>query len=113
MVGTRPADRAIEDDSLIEVDGALRKAVGYCWPVRITPRVAQLIAPTVEDRARGESLESRLRDVLWLAGIALDDMTPHDRLALFDVILGRVTTKLAACFDTTDGLAIQIIVAEE
>jgi len=106
MIGTYAADLAVEDDLLIEVNEALRKAVGCRWPVHIAPRVAELIAPTVEESARGESLESRLRDVLWLAGIALDDMDPHDRLAPFDVMLGRVTTRLAACFDTTDGLAI-------
>ena len=113
MIGTCPADRVVEDGSFIEVEGALRKAVGYPWPVRITPRVAELIAPTGEESARGESLESRLRDILWLAGIALADMNPHDRLASFDVMLGRVTTKLAAWFDTTDGLTIRIIAVEE
>ena len=113
MTGTTPADRAVGEDALIEVNGGLRKVVGYPCVVRITPRLAELIAPTEQDSARGESLESRLRDILWLAGIALDDMAPHDRLAPFDMMLGRVTTKLAACFDTTEGLAIQIIVVEE
>ena len=108
MTGACPADRAVADDAFIEVEG---KAVGYCWPVRVAPRVAELLTPTPEESARGESFESRLGDVLWLAGIALDNMPPHERLARFDVMLGRLT-RLVACFDATDGLSIRIIEAE-
>ena len=109
---TSPSERAVKDAPLSEVDGELRQAVGYPWPVRITPRLAERLAPTAEEKARGVSLESRLRDVLWLAGIALSEMDPHDRVAPFEVMLDRVTTGLEAAFDTTDGLTIQITMAE-
>ena len=108
-----PADEIVGADARIVVDEELRKAVGCCWPVRITPGIAKLVAPTEEGRARGESHDSRLRDLLWLAGIALSEMDAHDRVAPFDMVLAGKTVRLAACFDTTDDLNLQIIVAEE
>ena len=48
-----------------------------------------------------------MRRVLWLAGIALRDM-PLERVAPFEVILGRKRVHLGATFDASEELAIHI-----
>ena len=53
-----------------------------------------------------------MRRVLWLAGIALRDM-PLERVAPFEVILGRKRVHLGATFDASEELAIHIDVVEE
>ena len=82
-----PREETVEDDALLMVDEELRRAVGCRWPVRITPGVAELVAPTDEEQARGQSHDSRLRNLLWLAGIALSEMDAPDRVALFDMVI--------------------------
>ena len=108
---TSSPEQALEGDRLIEVDEQLQRAVGCSWPVFMTRRVAELVTLTEENEARGERRDSRPRDLLWLAGIALSEMDAHDRVAPFDMVLAGKAARLEACFDTTDDLALQIIVA--
>ena len=113
LIYSYTAKQALEDGVLSEINPDLSKEAGYRWPVRITQGVADLVTPAVEEQEQGQTLEGRLWDVLWMARIALDNAGPDDRIAPFDVILGRKTTKLWACLDATSGLAIHIITPEE
>ena len=91
---------------------ALREAVGYCWPVFVTPRVARIIGPTAGSGRLCEDSHHRLWRVLWLAGTALRDMPPEARQAEFEIMIDGRATHLAASFDGSDELAIRIDVVE-
>ena len=96
----------------IPMDRDLREAVGYSWPVVMTIRVARLISSAQEPGVLCESPERQMRRVLWLAGIALRDMSPLARVAEFEIMLGQERACLGASFDISEGLAIHIDVVE-
>ena len=113
VVHSYSAEQAVSDGVLVEVDPELYEEAGYRWPVRITQGVASLVSPTEEEESRGQSLEGRLWDVLWMARVAILNADSDEHIAPFDVMLGGKTATLWACVDTTSGPAIHIIKPEE
>lgn len=103
----------IEGESGIPMERDLREVVGYSWPVVIAPDVARLIASTEGSCVLCDCPERQLRRVLWLAGIALRDVPPLERVAPFEIMLGRRGVHLGASFDASEGLAIHIDVVAE
>ena len=107
------AEEGTEGGALADVDPDLSREAGYRWPVRMSQRVAGLVTPTLAEERRGQSMQGRLWDMLWLARVALVDARPQQRYVAFDVMFGRRSIRLWGSVDASSGQAIHIITPEE
>ena len=103
------AERTIDGERLYEVSRALCVQAGHQWPVRITPEVAALVVPPIEEGEREGAAGKGLQRMLWLASVAMADAPPDERLVPFEVTCPRGCVRLWGCFDIADGLAIHIL----
>ena len=81
------AEQIIEGERLYEVSRALCVQAGHRWPVRITPEVASLVAPSEGEGEGPHAADRQLQRVLWLASIAMEDAAPDERLVPFEIQL--------------------------
>lgn len=107
------AQQAIEDGVLIEINSEWSKEAGYRWPVRVTQGVSALAVPTQQEQGQGQSFPGRMWDILWMAHVAISNVPARERIAPFDIALGKRIVRLWACLDATGGPAIHIIMPEE
>lgn len=107
------AKQAIEEGVLLEINSEWSEEAGYRWPVRITQGVSALAAPTAQERHQGHTFPGHLGDILWLARSAISNVQAGERIAPFDITLGKRIIRLWACLDTSNGPAIHITTPQE
>jgi len=104
-------------DGLLHDVSKLAKEAGFNFPVRITNGVQELIDPSEEAMAHGQSFEGRLWDVLNVARFAIKKAKSNSMVE-FQVFFWNGPDKqhhqtFCAAPDTTSGPAIHIILPSE
>jgi hypothetical protein len=89
--------QALEDGVLKDVTATAQEA-GWKWPVAVSSALWNLIVPSAELEAEGQSTDGRLWDVVWMASMAAKGMPDvlekkvSDREFWFNVILPQRRT---------------------
>lgn len=96
--------QALEDGALVALPEAICKEAGFKFPVACTCGVWALLAPDVKARLRGESLEGRLWDTLYMFGLkARARGGDRVRFQLYYTVNGRKQlTTLVGCIGPGD-----------